>query len=196
MRTEYQTYMGEGPQDQVFIPRDSQVVCSATGPIIVLVGGKPQRAVFRMPAEIDFVQVQCDPKVMWALRYAPCKPKQEQLDPTPVAIPVGSHQPESLESLIARMVRSRVDQLAVAGGYGPSQEEEDFEDEEDDELPKTRYEYEETARQAERAQEAMRYAAKRIAEARARREKKKAAEAAPPPPPAEPAELQPKVAAK
>lgn len=181
MKTDYETKSGSGTQ-KVELACGAQVVVSSTGPVLVLVNGFPQRAVFRLPDNYDSVEVMCDDEVVWTLRFAACKPRAEVLDPTPVAIPISGRIPESLEQTIARMVRSRVDQLAVQGGYDAS-DEEDFEDE-DDEAPPTRFEYEEQAKLAERTEKAKRYVQAKRKEAREAAERRAAAAASPSTPPA------------
>lgn len=64
---------------------------------------------------------------------------RELPDPTPVALPAGRRLPESLESMLARMVRGHVSQLAEREGLETFEEANDFEIESDDE-PLTAYE--------------------------------------------------------
>lgn len=51
---------------------------------------------------------------------------QEIPDPTPVSIPLGYGHPESLESIIARMVGVQISKQAAAKGYETFEEADDF----------------------------------------------------------------------
>lgn len=64
---------------------------------------------------------------------------EELPDPTPVSLPVGARRPETLEGMIARLVRGRVSELAARDGLETFEEANDFEIESDDE-PLTVYE--------------------------------------------------------
>lgn len=64
---------------------------------------------------------------------------RELPDPTPVELPAGRRVPESLESMMARMVRGHVSQLAEREGLETFEEANDFDIESDDE-PLTAYE--------------------------------------------------------
>lgn len=64
---------------------------------------------------------------------------QEMPDPTPVSLPVGGRRPETLEGMIARLVRGRVSEMAAKDGLETFEEANDFEIESDDE-PLTAYE--------------------------------------------------------
>lgn len=55
-------------------------------------------------------------------------------DPTPMELPTGFRAPESLESMIARMVRTRISDLADREGMETFDEANDFELDDDDEL--------------------------------------------------------------
>lgn len=58
---------------------------------------------------------------------------EELPDPTPVEVPAGMRVPESLEAMIARMVRGKVSELAAREGMETFEEANDFEIEDDDE---------------------------------------------------------------
>lgn len=58
---------------------------------------------------------------------------RELPDATPLEVPAGMRQPESIESMIARMVRGRVSELAAKDGLETFDEANDFEVEDDDE---------------------------------------------------------------
>lgn len=108
---------------------------------------------FRLPDGIDSFEIVAEGKdPNWVVEWWPIKPGYEIPDPTPVALPIGAHKPESLEQTISRMVRLQVSQAARSEGYDP-EEEEDFEDDdaEFDEVP-TQYEFEEQGRIAEEEQ--------------------------------------------
>lgn len=67
---------------------------------------------------------------------------QEIPDPTPVAMPLGYERPESMESMIARMVRLHISKQAQEDGFETFEEAEDFYAEDDDEeLPQTQYQF-------------------------------------------------------
>lgn len=67
---------------------------------------------------------------------------QEIPDPTPVAMPIGYERPESMESMIARMVRIHISKQAQEDGFESFEEAEDFYAEDDDEeLPQSQYQF-------------------------------------------------------
>lgn len=55
-------------------------------------------------------------------------------DPTPVEMPVGYEIPESLESMIARMIKSASVRAAQSGKYETLEESDDFGEDDSDEL--------------------------------------------------------------
>lgn len=59
--------------------------------------------------------------------------REEIPDPTPVEMPIGYEHPESLESMIARLVRVE-SQRAVASGEESFEESDDFDVDDDNEL--------------------------------------------------------------
>lgn len=67
---------------------------------------------------------------------------RELPDPKPIEIPIGMKQPESLQSLMARMIRTHLSHAAEKGGAETFEEANDFDIPEDDaELRATNYEY-------------------------------------------------------
>lgn len=58
---------------------------------------------------------------------------RELPDPTPVEVPAGWRQPESVESMLARMVRTKVSELAEKEGLETFEEANDFDIEDEDE---------------------------------------------------------------
>lgn len=74
------------------------------------------------------------------------KEGRELPDPTPVEIPANARRPEGLHSMIARMIRTRVSDVAASEGYETFEESNDFEvaDEEPD-MTLTKYEQVEMA---------------------------------------------------
>lgn len=68
------------------------------------------------------------------------KQGREILDPTPVEMPVGMKRPESLQQMIQRLVRAQISQAAVDDGHESFEEANDFDIDEDDDLPLTVYE--------------------------------------------------------
>lgn len=65
----------------------------------------------------------------------------EILDPTPKSIPVGFKRPETLQEQIRRLVRTEVSEAAGANGWDTFEEADDFEIDDDPEIP-TPYEME------------------------------------------------------
>lgn len=69
---------------------------------------------------------------------------QEIPDPTPVSMPLGYEKPESLESMVQRMVRIHISKQADVEGFETFEEAEDFyAEDEDEELPHTQYQFNE-----------------------------------------------------
>lgn len=64
---------------------------------------------------------------------------EELPDPTPVEVPAGFKEPESLQSMIARLVRTHVSAAAERHGFETVDEANDFEVP-DEEFPETKYE--------------------------------------------------------
>lgn len=59
---------------------------------------------------------------------------REMPDDTPLELPAGFKVPESLESMVARLVRTRVSEMASREGMESFEEANDFEVDEDEEL--------------------------------------------------------------
>lgn len=188
MRQQGNLIRGTGPAD-VPISCGCLVLLHGAGASL-FIGDRPVKNCVQLPIDVDSVHVDCDEEGKWTLEWFACKPGTEFPDPTPVAIPVGSHQPESLESIIARMVRRQVSDLAVKGGYDP-EEAEDFDDDDDEGEAPTPYEFEEVGDRAEREQARLdalnSYVQKKRQAAAAARARKEANKAPDPTPPAEPA---------
>lgn len=67
---------------------------------------------------------------------------QEIPDPTPVAMPVGYEFPESLDSIVSRMVRGRIERVAQSEGFESEVEANDFDVQNEDEgLELSKYQY-------------------------------------------------------
>lgn len=49
-------------------------------------------------------------------------------DQTPVEVPLSARRPESMQDIIARMVRAQVNEVADQNGYPSFEEEDDFDD--------------------------------------------------------------------
>lgn len=117
---------------------------------------------------------------------------RELPDPTPMELPSGFRAPESLESMIARMVRGRISQLANDEGMETFEEANDFElgDEEDLLTPSEEREMKLEALREDQlrlkeledgfAEEAKAAKLRESIERRAQRKRKKAAEEPPP----------------
>lgn len=69
----------------------------------------------------------------------PCGSHVEELDPTPVSVPLGYQQPLTLQEEMRRFIREEISRAAASGGAGTFEEEDDF-DIEDEELPLSQYE--------------------------------------------------------
>lgn len=67
-------------------------------------------------------------------------PEPEKLDPTPMELPVDADEPETMEEIIQRLVRTQISQIAVAQGDGSFEDEDDFEEEDGYLLDFTAYE--------------------------------------------------------
>lgn len=65
---------------------------------------------------------------------------REILDPTPVEMPVGMKRPESLQQMIQRLVRAQISQQAQQQGFESFEDANDFDIDEEDDLPLTVYE--------------------------------------------------------
>lgn len=64
----------------------------------------------------------------------------EILDPTPIALPVGMSKPESLESKMRRFIRTEFSRQAQDQGMESFDEANDFDMDDEADLPLTRYE--------------------------------------------------------
>jgi len=64
---------------------------------------------------------------------------EELPDPTPVEVPAGFKEPESIQAMIARLVRTHVSDAAQRHGFESVEEANDF-DVADEEFPETKYE--------------------------------------------------------
>lgn len=84
------------------------------------------------------LEIETDESTAWEIEEKSVPNKREALDQTPVEIPVGVIRPESLESIMARMINERFSQMAEENGMETFEEADDFDI--DDELPKTPYE--------------------------------------------------------
>lgn len=84
------------------------------------------------------LEVETEEATAWEIEEKAVPERREHLDQTPVEIPVGVIRPESLESIMARMINERFSQMAEENGMETFEEADDFDI--DDELPKTPYE--------------------------------------------------------
>lgn len=67
---------------------------------------------------------------------------QEYLDPTPIAVPAGFKEPESMQSIIQRLVRTGISEMAAANGAETFEEADDFDVEDELDDPNTPFEME------------------------------------------------------
>lgn len=97
---------------------------------------------------------------------------EELPDPTPVEVPAGFKAPESIQSMIARLVRTHVSDAAQRQGFESVDEANDF-DVDDEEFPETKYEVlgDERLEEAHRSDVDSRAARKIVARAKARSER-------------------------
>lgn len=86
------------------------------------------------------LEIEADASVAWEVEQETLPPRSETPDQTPVEIPVGFNQPESLESIMARMIETRFNQMAEERGQETFEEADDFDVSDEHELPKTPYE--------------------------------------------------------
>lgn len=93
--------------------------------------------VFLVP-RCEEVEVETENDTVWEYEVKTVPDRRERPNQTPVEIPVGVIQPESLESIMARMINERFSQMAEERGMETFEEADDFDI--DDELPKTPYE--------------------------------------------------------
>ena len=102
---------------------------------------------FRVPDPVNNLRVKCKPSVEWQCAEALYN-GQEHPDPTPLEVPIGHQQPESLEASMQRFIKQEVAAHYGAQGAGSFEEEDDFDvpDEPDD--PLSRYEQTEMQEEA------------------------------------------------
>ncbi len=81
---------------------------------------------YKLPPDMDTVFVRAEKSVEWTLTWS-CYDHSENLDNTPVEMPVGYHLPESLADQMRRFIRDEVS-AAREIDEGSFEEEDDFED--------------------------------------------------------------------
>lgn len=74
--------------------------------------------------ELTYVEVKTQGAWSYDLRTFP---RCEITDPTPMEIPLGMTKPETLEEIMARMIKSRFEIMAADNGYETEDEANDFE---------------------------------------------------------------------
>lgn len=129
----------------------SQVRIRASGSFIVYAVGESgqrlrilgpnnaqKRAMVCIVPACKELEIETDESTAWEIEAKEVPERREHLDQTPVEIPVGVIRPESLESIMARMINERFSLMAEEKGMETFEEADDFDI--DDELPKTPYE--------------------------------------------------------
>ncbi len=92
---------------------------------------------YKLPNDIGTIFVKTEKSTEWTFEWTYID-RSESLDRTPVEMPIGYQQPETLASQMRRFIKDEVSKQAVAENMGSFEEEDDFEM--PDELPLTNYE--------------------------------------------------------
>ncbi len=90
---------------------------------------------YKLPTDIDTVFIKAEPKIEWTIEWEYYN-RSETLDNTPVEMPIGYEQPETLADQMRRFIRDEVS-AAREEDQGSFEDEDDFED---DDPPLTKYE--------------------------------------------------------
>ena len=90
---------------------------------------------YKLPTEVGTVYIKTEKSTEWTLEWTFIS-RSEKLDATPVEMPIGYQQPESLADQMRRFIRTEVSNQR-AENMGSFEEEDDFSD---DEEPLTNYE--------------------------------------------------------
>ncbi len=90
---------------------------------------------YKLPIDIDTVYIKADKKTEWTIDWSYYN-HSEVLDNTPVEMPIGYEEPESLADQMRRFIRDEVS-AARDEDQGSFEDEDDFED---DDPPLTNYE--------------------------------------------------------
>lgn len=103
---------------------------------------------FRVPHGVTRLEIKCKPQCQWQAAEAVYN-GQEHPDPTPVEIPIGHEQPESLEDTMRRFIREQVAaHYSEKEGAGTFEDEDDFDIEDEDPELLTPYEMTEMEEEA------------------------------------------------
>lgn len=135
--------VGAKPGEQVTIRASGAFIVYAVGEsgqrlrILGPNNAQKRSLVFVVPACKE-LEIETEESTAWQIETKTVPERREHLDPTPVEIPVGVIRPESLESIMARMINERFSQMAEEKGLETFEEADDFDI--DDDLPKTPYE--------------------------------------------------------
>lgn len=86
------------------------------------------------------VAISCQKSVQVFVTFTAKAPHAEELDPTPVEVPLGYQQPLTLQEEMRRFIREEISRAAQEGGAGTFEEEDDFDVDDDDDLPLSEYE--------------------------------------------------------
>ncbi len=81
---------------------------------------------YKLPPDMDTVFVKTEKSTEWTLEWTWMN-RSEVLDRTPVEMPVGYQQPETLASQMQRFIRMEISNQAQENNLGSFEEEDDFE---------------------------------------------------------------------
>ncbi len=82
---------------------------------------------YKLPPDVDTIFVKAEKSVEWSVTWSYYNPS-EVLDKTPVEIPIGYHEPESLADQMRRFITEEVSRAAESVDAGSFDQEDDFED--------------------------------------------------------------------
>ncbi len=91
---------------------------------------------YKLPPDIERVYIKTEKSTEWTIDWS-FFTRSENLDITPVELPIGYQEPESLASQMRRFIKDEVSKQAIADNLGSFEEEDDFELED---VPLTNYE--------------------------------------------------------
>lgn len=91
---------------------------------------------FKLSDDCDAFEVKTKADTHYEVTWSAGKPRYPSLDPTPLEMPAGMKQPDSLEKTLQRLVRSEMlrAQYQAAGDMDSPDEYDDFEFDDDEEL--------------------------------------------------------------
>ncbi len=81
---------------------------------------------YKLPSDIEKVFVKTEKSTEWTMAWS-YYDRSEILDETPVEMPVGYEEPETLADQMRRFIKDEVSKQAVADNMGSFEEEDDFE---------------------------------------------------------------------